>query len=460
MLSVVVDPWLLLVGVAAIAAAWLYTGGPKPYGYLGLGEIMVLVFFGFVATVGSAYVQVEYVPGAAWWGSLVVGLLACAILVANNVRDIPTDAVTGKRTLAVRVGATAARRLFVACYVGSFAAVVAIGITQHPRALLGPARAPARGRAGAHDPHPHRSAVARLGAGRDVEARGGRGGAGERGPVSLLTEHRLRIGDRAVTLLEGPAGWGEYSPLPGYPSDPDACRAAAEEAAQVGFPPAVRDTVPCNALVDGPFAVADVRAYPAVKVKVRDASGISLVAAVRDAVGAHVGVRVDANGAWDVDTAVTMIGRLARYDLEYVEQPVATLDDLARVRRRVTVPVAADECIRTRDDAARLQVLDAADVIVLKQQPLGGLRAALEIAAIAGVPAVVSSMMETSVGIAAGLALAAALPELPYACGLATLSALAGDVTSHPLVPVDGVLRVRTVAPDPERLARYQESSR
>ena len=95
-LSLVVDPWLLLVGVAAIAAAWLYTGGPKPYGYLGLGEVMVLVFFGFVATVGSAYVQVEYVPGAAWWGSLVVGLLACAILVANNVRDIPTDAVTGQ----------------------------------------------------------------------------------------------------------------------------------------------------------------------------------------------------------------------------------------------------------------------------------------------------------------------------------------------------------------------------
>jgi 1,4-dihydroxy-2-naphthoate polyprenyltransferase len=135
-LSLVVNPWLLLVGVAAIAAAVLYTGGPKPYGYLGLGEIMVLVFFGFVATVGSAYVQVKYVPGAAWWGSLVVGLLACAILVANNVRDIPTDAVTGKRTLAVRVGAVSARRLFVACYAGSFLAVVAIGITQ-PWALLG-----------------------------------------------------------------------------------------------------------------------------------------------------------------------------------------------------------------------------------------------------------------------------------------------------------------------------------
>jgi O-succinylbenzoate synthase len=222
----------------------------------------------------------------------------------------------------------------------------------------------------------------------------------------------------------------------------------------------VRDAVPVNALVDGPFALAEVRAFPAVKVKVRDASGISLVAAVRDAVGPHVALRVDANGAWDVDTAVTMIGRLARYDLEYVEQPVSTLDELARVRRRVDVPVAADECIRTREDAARLRALDAADVIVLKQQPLGGVRAALEIAATAGIPAVVSSMMETSIGIAAGLALAAALPDLPYACGLATLPALPGDVTGDPLVPVDGMLRVRPVTPDPDLLARHQDVSR
>ena len=278
--------------------------------------------------------------------------------------------------------------------------------------------------------------------------------------MPLLKEHRLRLGGRDVTLLEGPAGWGECSPLLGYPSDPAVCRAAAEEAATVGFPAPVRDCVPVNALVDGPFLVQDVRGFSAVKVKVRDAAGIALVRAVRDAVGPDVGVRVDANGAWDVDTAVTMIAKLAEFDLEYVEQPCATLEDLARVRRRVDVPIAADECIRSLDDARELRARDAADVIVVKQQPLGGVRAALAAAEAAGVPAVVSSMMETSVGIAAGVALAAALPELPYACGLATLGALAGDVTHAPLVPVDGVLAVRTVAPDADLLARYQVVSR
>lgn len=127
-LALLVEPWLLVLGAGAIAAAVLYTGGPKPYGYLGLGEVMVLVFFGFVATAGSAFVQAERVPVAAWWASLVVGLLACAILLANNVRDVPTDESVGKRTLAVRIGAPRARVLFVVCHVGAFAAVVPIGI--------------------------------------------------------------------------------------------------------------------------------------------------------------------------------------------------------------------------------------------------------------------------------------------------------------------------------------------
>jgi O-succinylbenzoate synthase len=274
--------------------------------------------------------------------------------------------------------------------------------------------------------------------------------------VPLLT-YDLRIGDRAVTLIEGPAGWGEYSPLAGYPCDPNACRRAAEEAAELGFPPARRDAIRVNALVDGPTFDADaLRSFDAVKVKVRTERDVEVVARVRDAIGPRMALRVDANGAWDVDTAVAMIKRLAVYDVDLVEQPVPTIDDLARLRRRVPVPLAADECVRSIDDARRLRALDAADAIVVKQQPLGGVRAAMAVAEAAGVPAIVSSMMETSVGLAAGLALAAALPELPFACGLATLSSIDGDVVLDPLVPEDGALRVRTVVPDRELITRYR----
>ncbi len=125
--SIVVNPWLLLVGVAAIGAAVTYTGGPKPYGYIGLGEVMVLVFFGFVATVGSAYVQHATLPGVAWVAALAAGLPACGILLANNVRDVDTDRATGKRTVAVRIGAARARGLYVACIAGAIVAVVVCG---------------------------------------------------------------------------------------------------------------------------------------------------------------------------------------------------------------------------------------------------------------------------------------------------------------------------------------------
>jgi 1,4-dihydroxy-2-naphthoate octaprenyltransferase len=140
-LSLVVNPWLLLVGVAALVAAVTYTGGPKPYGYLGWGEVMVLVFFGFVATVGSAYVQYRQLPGAAWLGALAVGLPACGVLLANNVRDVETDTIARKRTLAVRFGAPRARVLFTVCLLGALLAVVGVGVL-HPWGLVALAAAP------------------------------------------------------------------------------------------------------------------------------------------------------------------------------------------------------------------------------------------------------------------------------------------------------------------------------
>lgn len=290
--------------------------------------------------------------------------------------------------------------------------------------------------------------------------------------MRTVTEHRVRLPLRVpldgvlyrdVVLMEGPSGWGEWSPLPGYPSDPARCREAAEEAASGAWPAARRPAVEVNALVTAvapPEAASLAEAavalgFRTVKVKVGDERGTERVAAIREAVGPAVRIRVDANGAWDVDAAVAAIAALARYDLELVEQPVASLEDLAIVRRRVGVPVAADECVRDVDDARRLASLGAADALVLKVQPLGGVAAALAVAAAAAIPVIVSSMYETSVGLAAGLALAAALDELPYACGLGTADLFAADVVARPLVPVAGVLALRRPVPDPALLARY-----
>ena len=265
---------------------------------------------------------------------------------------------------------------------------------------------------------------------------------------------------RQVTLLQGPSGWGEISPLPGYPCAAGRARAAAEEAACGSWPAAGRDRIPVNAIVPAVApdeAAAMAAGHTTVKVKVGDPGDVDRVAAVRAAIGPHGAIRVDANGVWDVDTALATIARLAPYDLEMVEQPVATMEDLASVRRRLTaaIPVAADECVRSVADAVRLRQLEAADILVLKVQPLGGVAAAMAVAEAAGLPALVSSMFESSVGLAAGVALAAALPDLPYACGLGSALLLGFDVVADPLVPVDGWLPVRRVAPDPELLDRF-----
>lgn len=288
----------------------------------------------------------------------------------------------------------------------------------------------------------------------------------------------MRVPFRGVTvrealLLEGPAGWGEFSPFLEY-DDAEASRwlAAAIEAAYTGWPAAIRTSVPVNATVPA-VPAADVEAVLArfpgcttAKVKVAQAGqvladDVDRVAAVRAALGPSGRVRVDANAAWSLDEALTALTALAPFDLEYAEQPCATLEDLAALRvalarAGVDVAVAADESVRKAEDPLRVALAGAADVVVLKVAPLAGVAPALEIAAAAGLPVVVSSALDTSVGISAGVAMAAALPQLPYACGLATTSLMAADVADLPTV--DGHLPVRPVVPDPARLAALAAS--
>jgi O-succinylbenzoate synthase len=284
--------------------------------------------------------------------------------------------------------------------------------------------------------------------------------------ISMPTRFR-GITVREGALIEGPAGWAEFSPFAEYgPRECARWLACAVEAATIGWPAPARDRVPVNVTVP---AVGPERAHELVtasgcrtaKVKVAERgqsldADIARVEAVRDALGPAGKIRVDANAGWDVDQAERALRELRRFGLEYAEQPCPTLADLAELRHRVDVPVAADESIRRAEDPLAVRAAGAADIVVVKAQPLGGVRAALEVAGACGLPVVVSSAVETSVGLAAGLALAAALPELPYACGLATMSLLAGDVTGDPLVARDGALAVRRPAVDPERLSAWE----
>jgi len=286
--------------------------------------------------------------------------------------------------------------------------------------------------------------------------------------VSIPMRTRFRgITVREAALVRGPGGWGEWSPFLEYDAaTADAWLRCAEEAAAGDWPEPLRSSVPVNVTVPavGPDVVHGIvtgGGCSTAKVKVAE-PGQSLavdeerLAAVRDALGPGGRIRVDANGAWSVDDAVAAIARLDRAagGLEYVEQPCAAVEDLAAVRRKVEVPIAADESIRRAEDPYRVRDLHAADVAVLKVQPLGGVRRCLRIAEDIGIPVVVSSALETSVGIAAGVALAAALPELPFACGLATVQLLTDDVTVPSLLPRDGRLPVVRPSLDEDALRR------
>jgi o-succinylbenzoate synthase len=289
---------------------------------------------------------------------------------------------------------------------------------------------------------------------------------------------------RETVLFEGPAGWGEFGPFLEYaPEEAARWLAAALEAAWDGWPPPRRDEIPVNATLPAVPAgeVAGVLARyhgcTTVKVKVAEpgqslAEDVARVASAREVAGREGRIRIDANGAWDVEEATRAIGAMHAYDLEYVEQPCPTVEDLIRLRialqrQGVDVRIAADESIRKAEDPFRVAREGAADIIILKVPPLGGVRRALGLAAECGLPAVVSSALDTSVGIAGAVALAAALPELEYACGLGTVELLAADVARPSLVPRNGMVpvsrpRIReelveAAAAPPDRVAWWRD---
>ena len=292
--------------------------------------------------------------------------------------------------------------------------------------------------------------------------------------VALPLVTRFRGVDvREALLFEGPEGWAEFSPFTEY-GDAEASTwlAAAMEDAWMPRPAARRDTVRVNATVPavGAAAVAGVLARfdgcRTAKVKVAEpgqvlADDVARVRAVREAMGPEGRVRIDANGGWNVDEAERALHALAEFDLEYAEQPCASVDELAELRRRVKymdIPIAADESVRKASDPLAVARAGAADLLVIKAQPLGGVRRALEIVAEAGLPAVVSSALDTSVGLSLGVALAAVLPELDYDCGLGTASLFTADVADPPLIPHGGVLAVGRVTPDPALLTAHEAS--
>lgn len=295
--------------------------------------------------------------------------------------------------------------------------------------------------------------------------------------VSLPLSARFRgVEHREIGLIQGPAGWGEFGPFLEYePVEAARWLASAIEAAYEGFPSPEREFVPVNATVP---AVRDDQVERVLsrydgcttaKVKVAERGqslhdDLARVAATRVVMGPDARIRIDANGGWTVDDALDAIAQLAPYGLEYVEQPCARVEDLAALRVRlarngIDVLVAADESIRKAEDPFRVKQLNAADVAVVKVAPLGGARTALRIAEQIDLPVVVSSALDSSVGMSAGVAFAAALPDLPFACGLGTIELFEGDVSTDSVVPQRGWIRTRTVTPDPELLERWAASA-
>lgn len=294
--------------------------------------------------------------------------------------------------------------------------------------------------------------------------------------VAIPTRTRFRgITEREAVIFESPAGASEFSPFPEY-GDAESSRwlAAAIEFGWSEVPRTLRERIAVNATVPAvpaaevPGVLARFPGCRTAKVKVAEhgqtlADDIARVAAVRAALGNDAHVRVDANGGWSVADALAALTQLAVFDLDYAEQPCASVPELAELRERlsdagVALRIAADESVRKSEDPLAVARAGAADLLVVKAQPLGGIAPALRIIAEAQLPVIVSSALDTSVGVSMGLHLAAALPEgvLAGACGLGTVALLAGDVVDRPLLPEGGELPVRRMTLDAAALDRFR----
>lgn len=286
-------------------------------------------------------------------------------------------------------------------------------------------------------------------------------------PVRIPLRMRFRrVSWREAVLIEGGSGWGEFSPFPEYPPEVTVrWLAAALEAAYGEWPTPVRGRIPVNTTIPAvPAPVAAVLARESecrtAKVKVAEpgqtfGEDLERVAAVRQALGPEGRIRIDVNGNWSVPQAVERLAKLGEYDLEYAEQPVRTIEEFAELRTETDVKLAGDEVIRLADDPMEVVERGVLDVLVLKVQPLGGMRRLLDLARRSELPVVVSSALDTSIGLAAGLYTAASLPHLQLACGLGTGTLFEGDVVDEPLLPEHGWLSVRRPEPNPELLERY-----
>ena len=293
--------------------------------------------------------------------------------------------------------------------------------------------------------------------------------------VSLPLRTRFRgVVDREVMLFEGPNGWAEWSPFLEY-SDEEAAvwLNGAIEYAFGDQPIQLRDRIAVNATLPAVDAsqvlatLAPFGSFRTVKIKVAEkgqtpGQDVDRIVAVKNNFP-DAKIRLDANGGWSPELSFSFIKALKGQgiELEYLEQPYKSIEDLAKLRGLIAdagyaVKIAADESVRRATDPLEVARAGAADILVLKAQPLGGVARALEISAEAGLPVVVSSAIDSSVGLAMGAQLAAALPELDFDCGLGTAALLAGDVTREPLKPVDGFIDVRRVEVDPMKLDVFE----